>query len=378
MCFASIRFSLVASFLLVFSGGAALFAQSSGERLASEHPQLGGLFNAFDVTQGAMFERVVEIGRSGESEAARGELRQALNMQAEMEMGHGMMMAEGPMVGPFGALESQAVSELTQLMRQQHSVSEAREAFANSEPLPSSAAGVLRRGREFEARIFEIYVDSSVGDKTAAVDAAVAEYLSDSDLAVPSRAKQPSLLTGHPFANAFRTGYPELAGWRWAQQWLKLASLEPIMLGGDRATTEAGVRTTLERFNGKIEGMQGMSMLPSELPMAPAISPVLYSRHQAAAIILDNLVLLETIVADLLVHPDVQDRGRSIDAVVSEFTNPQTNLVEREEQHLLFALRGGIFAQGGPALGQLAAPERNRSRAEMEMGHTSMPMTDMN
>lgn len=287
-------------------------------------------------------------------------------------------MADTPMGGPFGALESQAVSELTQLLRQEHSASEARVAFTNSEPLPSRAAGVLQRGREFEARLFDIYLNSSVGDKAAAVEAAVAEYLSDSDLAVPSAAKLPSLLTEHPFANAFRTGYPELAGWRWAQQWLKLASLEPIMLGGDRATTEARVDTTLERFSRKIEGMQGMLMLPSELPMAPAISPVLYSRHQAAAIILDNLILLETIITDLLVHPDVPDPYRAIDAIVATFTNPQTNLVEREEEHLLFALRGGIFAQGGPALGELLRPERNRSRAEMEMGTHSMPLSGMN
>ena len=82
-------------------------------------------------------------------------------------------------------------------------------------------------------------------------------------------------------------------------------------------------------------------------------------------------------VADLLVHPDVEDRRSSIDAVTAEFTDKESNLLEGSmgyRDYLLSALRTGIYNQGGPALGQLARSERNRSRMEMEMGgHVSLP-----
>jgi hypothetical protein len=45
--------------------------------------------------------------------------------------------------------------------------------------------------------------------------------------------------------------------------------------------------------------------------------------------------------------------------------------------YLLNALRGGIFNQGGPAIGELGQSERNRSRSAMEMQH-SMIMTAPN
>ena len=83
--------------------------------------------------------------------------------------------------------------------------------------------------------------------------------------------------------------------------------------------------------------------------------------------------MLETIIADLLAHPDVQDRPGSVDTAVSEFTDQESNLATRSD-YLLSALRTGIFDQGGPALGELARSERNRTRMEMEMGgHAVMP-----
>ena len=37
--------------------------------------------------------------------------------------------------------------------------------------------------------------------------------------------------------------------------------------------------------------------------------------------------------------------------------------------YLLNALRGGIFNQGGPAIGELSRSERNRTRDAMNMNH---------
>ncbi len=376
MCASTIRVALSTSMLLAVFGATGICAQTPGDQLRSEFPELGALFNAFDVAQAAMFESVAEIGVSSQAASAREQLRQRLAQMSNMTMPEMMQMQAGGMpgmdmmVGPFGELEAEVASELRQLIEETHSVAEARGAFSNSAPLTPRAATVLARGREFEDRIFDIYADAAVSDKYAAVNAAVDEYLSDGRDAVPAAAKSPALVFGHRFAAAFSTGYPELSGVIWAGQWLQLASLEPLMLGG--SSVRAGVDTTLERFRSKMVEMPGMSMLPSEMPMVPAISPLLYSRHSEAASIIDNLNMLETVIADLLVHPDVQDRAGSIDAVVDEFTNGQTNMAD-DREYLLAALRGGIFNQGGPALGELARSERNRSRMEMEMGHIMMP-----
>ena len=86
--------------------------------------------------------------------------------------------------------------------------------------------------------------------------------------------------------------------------------------------------------------------------------------------------MLEVVIADLLVHPDVTDREGSIDAVVEVFTDRESNIMTGlgYRDYLLSALRTGIYNQGGPALGELAGSERNRSRMEMEMGgHIVLP-----
>ncbi len=368
------------SVLLGLLTAAPLAAQSPGDVLRGDFPQLAALFDAFDVTHGALFERLAEITASPASQDGQDQLREMLMMQANMTMEQMMVMGAGDMdmpgmaMGPFGELEMGALMQLTEHTRAEHTASAADNAFSNSEPLTPRTAAVIQRGRDFEARIYDIYADNGITDKNAAVDAAVADYLSEPDLAVPSWAKSPSILYGHPFASAFQTGYPSLSGLIWASQWLQLAALEPLMLGGSGSTVAAGVETTIERFWSKVDGMQGMSMLPTEFPAAPAISPVLYTRHPEAAIIIDNLNHLETVIADVLVDPDVQDRSGSIDGAVAEYTDPESNLAADQMEYVLSALRNGIFNQGGPALGELDDSERNRSRMQMEMrGHMVMP-----
>ncbi len=374
----SLRVLVSTLVLLGTLGSTELAAQSYGDVLSGEFPALRALFNAFDVTHGALYEHLVTIGESSGSEEAQDQLREVLTTQTNMTMLDMMQMSvggdmTGMTMGPFGPLETGVLTELTELVRAEHSAADADDAFSNNGALTPGATLVLQRGREFEAQIFDIYSNAGISDKFRAINSAVDEYLSDSGRSVPAQPKSPTLLYGHPFASAFKTGFPRLSGLLWASQWLRLASLEPLMVGVSRDATEDGVTTTINRFQGKLEGIQGMSMLPTEIPMVPAISPLLLNRHPEAAAIIDNLNVLETVIADLLVHPDVQDHNASIDAIIYEFTNGQSNIATASD-YLLSALRTGIFAQGGPALGTLARSERNRSRMEMEMpGHVSLP-----
>ncbi len=372
------RTALAALILVGLGHAAPLSAQSAGETLRDEFPELAGLFDAFDVTQAAMYDRLLAITESSDSAAGRAELRESLMRAMSMSMAEMMaemnqMMDMGMMAGPFGMLETNAAQELRALIQTEPSPEEARTSLPGSEALTERAAAVIAHGREFQARLFDIYADGGIMDKQAAVDEAVEEYLSDPN-SVAAEAKNPVLMYGHPFAGAMRTGHPQISGLFWASQWLQLASLEPLMSGGD---VPAGLNTAIERYEAKVTGMGDMSPVPTEIPMVPAIAPLLLNRHPEAAWIIDNVNILELVIADLLVHPDVEDRAGSIDAIAAEFTDKGSNILMGSmgyRDYLLSALRTGIYNQGGPALGQLARSERNRSRMEMEMGgHVSLP-----
>jgi hypothetical protein len=343
-------------------------APSPGDRLRESYPELGALLDRFDVAENVMFRRLAENGRSPSSQAARDELRQRLAVPAVGPMAHampgGMNMNAGT-PGPFGGIEARTASELADILTGDSAPpSDPRDPAV--EPLTARASEVLRRGAAFRAHLFDIYADGAIENRDAAVDDAVAEYLEDVERSVPAEPKSRALLEGSPYASAFQIGYPQINGVAWSMQWLRLASLEPLMLGGDSDGIAAGVDTTIRRFRSKLTVMPGMTMAPTEFPAVPTVSPLLYNRHPEAAIILDNLNMFRAVIADVLVYPDVQDRSRALDDAVDAFTDRRAGLTTTID-YLQSALRGGIYNQGGPALGEeMSAPERNRSRMEME------------
>ena len=102
--------------------------------------------------------------------------------------------------------------------------------------------------------------------------------------------------------------------------------------------------------------------------MAPAIAPTLLTLNAETAIVLDNLRMFETVLADILTYPNLDDKPALVDSLVDEFTNHGENF-DPTIDYLISALRGGIYNQGGPAIGELSQSERNRSRMEMGMQH---------
>ena len=182
--------------------------------------------------------------------------------------------------------------------------------------------------------------------------------------------KESDYLLEHDQANGLKSAFPLLRGFLWTHQWLQLAALEAVILQGLDSQFNGGVDVALERFWNKVGSSGGMTMFPapSELPMAPAIAPDLYSQSSEAAIILDNLNLLETVIADILSFPNVDNRDELMDQAVAFFTDKETNNAASMD-YLLFALRGGIYNQGGPAVGELMQSERNRAREAMNMQH---------
>lgn len=370
--------SRLSALALAIASTAALAQPSAATRDA--YPELAELFNAFDVTQAQAFDEIMKINENPYAKESRDSLEEHLYMMANMTMkemmASGMMNHSGDshggmsMASPYGDLEVEARITLRNLMRESHSDDAAVNAFDNSEALNRHTAEVLKRGRSFENALFNIYADESVRDKRSAVADAVAEYRSDSRHAVASTPKDTALLVTHPQANAFKTAFPRLSGFLWTQQWLQLAALEAVIRDHVDDQFSGGMDIALERFENKIGSAGGMSMFPAptELPMAAAIAPDLYSESPEATIILDNLNVLETIVADILSYPNLEQRAELVDGVVARFTdNEQGNVAP--EDYLLFALRGGIYNQGGPAVGELSQSERNRSRSAMDMQH---------
>ncbi|WP_419177118.1 hypothetical protein [Desulfosediminicola sp.] len=356
----------------LFTSG--LMAQEAAE-IRQQYPQIADLFNAFDVTQAKSFEEIAAINANPVTLQARHELQMSLNKQAKMSMREMMSSSDDMFMymgnGPHHNLEVEARVRLMEMMRGTHSHEAAETAFENSSAISRHTAEVFKRGRNFEERLFVIYIDDSIEDKRAAITAAISDYLSDDQYSVAAAPKANNYLLEHDQANGLKSAFPLLRGFLWTQQWLQLAALEAVILQGLDSQFNGGVNVALERFWNKAGTSSGMTMFPtpSELPMAPAIAPDLYSQSPEAAIILDNLNLLETVVADILAFPNAENLDELMDQAVAFFTNKISNNAESID-YLRFALRGGIYNQGGPAVGELMHSERNRAREAMSKQHT--------
>ena len=367
------KFTLGASLSILISS----YAHSQSGGLIDEYPELANLYNAFDVTQAGIYDAIAAIGLDPASQDGRMELKMHLDMMAEMDHGghggHGGGMVMD-MDGHFGQLETDARIELGETVRGMHSDSQSQEAFANSSVLTALASGVLAQGRSFERAVWDIFADdsTSIYQKQMAIDEAVQDYQSSNPrLAVSLSPKTADLYLDHIYADAFRMGYPKLSGLLYSNQWLQLASLEAIIIGQVDPQFGGQVPLTLERYWNKVGSDTGMTMFPAptEMPSAPAISPQLYSQAPQASIIIDNLNMLESALADVIAYPNLQDRASVIDQLVAQYTSDDMYLADTMD-YLLNALRGGIFNQGGPAIGDLSRSERNRSRDAMSMNHT--------
>lgn len=354
-----------------------VFAQ--GGALESNHPDLAKLFRAQDVVQAGIYDAIADINSNPESMSARMETKMQIDMLNNMDMSDHMAMGHGGsemvmnMSGPYGELEVQARVASANLLRREHNSDEAQNAFENAASLPVHAWRVLAWGRKFERDLFDIYADSgSMAQKRQRVDALIASYQADDERhAISLIPKNADLYLAHDYANSAKTAFPRLSALLWTNQWSQLAALEAIVVGQLDSQFEGRVPVTLERYWNKVGSDAGMTMypVPVEMPSVPAIAPSVYSEIPQAAVIIDNLNMLEAAMVDIIAYPDLENRDELLEAVATEFTSASDNISD-EMNYLLSALRGGIFNQGGPAIGELFGSERNRSRSAMNMQHT--------
>jgi hypothetical protein len=242
------------------------------------------------------------------------------------------------------------------------------EAEKLSAALGARGAEIIRRTHHFHREVLAIFAGLEAADRARALDQAVDRYRSRPDIALPDAPKDMTILYDHPFTsfadNDFnprcKQTYPSLTGFVWASHWFQLAVQEPLELFADSTERREGVKVVTERFQRKLSSGKPPDAFPTELPLAPSISPGLVSAHLRAAAIVDNLNMMHDVLADVLVHPKAADVRAAIDEVIVQFTDPRSRMVAVDDW-ITMALRHSIFQQGGPALGIMTESERNSS-----------------
>lgn len=246
--------------------------------------------------------------------------------------------------------------------------------------LGTRGAEIIRRTHVFHREVLAIFATVEAPARTTALDAAVERYLSRPDVALPAVPKDMGILYDHPYTTFTEEGfnprreqpYPRLSGFVWASHWFQLAVQEPLE-AADRAERIAGLKIVTDRFERKLTTGTPPNAFPSELPLAPSIAPGLVSVHERSAAILDNVNMLQDVIADILVHPKATNPRAAIDEAIGQFVDREYRVVEVDEW-IKMALRHSIFAQGGPALMEMTRPDRNSSgHAQHARGGRSIP-----
>jgi hypothetical protein len=92
--------------------------------------------------------------------------------------------------------------------------------------------------------------------------------------------------------------------------------------------------------------------------MPPTIAVGFVHLNPDAAAIWDNLSMMQEVLSDILVSPEVTDVQTAIDAAVDYFMDPTEGMTTEQEWRVM-ALRHGIFFQGGPPIAVMTRSELN-------------------
>jgi hypothetical protein len=306
----------------------------SGELFRAQYSDADALLNAFERGRAILYERLLDAAHA-----------------------------------PTGRTDDSIYDELRSGLRQRERLVATNVTWATAR-----ADAVFDAADEFRRRVYGILADSRIADHATAIEQATDQYLRQPALALPPEPKsleRTDAHDGHGRAPAVSQKYPKVSSLVWAYQWLELALCEPLIAYDTPEDRRAGVAATLSRFREMLE--QAPSGLPSEMPTAPAIAPSLAQRHPRAAAIFDNIHVLHHVVADILTDAHAET-APAVQHAIDTFLSPQHPVVSRDEW-VLMSLRRGIWWQGGPAIGKMDAPERNR-RIE-HAGHARMPLPGM-
>ncbi len=309
-----------------------------------------------------------EVGELGAADALRARHPEVVDMLDRLDQAHGLLFhelaKEGDVVRASGSdlptfgFEFDMIDRMTFLVQGEGEAGARELARAGFDALGPRAAGIVRWGQAFQREVISILADEALEDRAAALGDAVDAYRSRSGVALTSVPKNMDILYDHAYALGFRTGYADLDGFIWAGHWFRLAVTEPftdIAPGPDRS---AGIDTVTTRYFSKLTYGEPPEFFPSEIPLAPAISPGLIWMNAEAAMIWDNLSMYLEVLSDVLASPDTPDVRGAIEATTDFFQDPTQAVTDQDEWEIM-ALRHGIFFQGGYPLTLMTESERN-------------------
>jgi hypothetical protein len=242
---------------------------------------------------------------------------------------HGLVLAAAAM-SPSAELDASTYrAVLNQLLEEAVATGEAPPPSEGPQQRPDQAEGavpplvheMMARAQVLRADIYDIYADDGLPDKAPMVEAATDRYLADTALAVPAAPKSMEVMDAQAYSKAFRTAYPHLNGFMWAQHWLQLAVLENLVQPQSQEKRQASLFAVVARFWDMLEGAP--LALPVQMPMAPTIARALTREHPRAAAIFDNIDMMHDIVADILVNPIVVDKRGAIEQAVRDLRDPR-------------------------------------------------------
>jgi hypothetical protein len=276
-----------------------------------------------------------------------------------LERAHGLLyaglMEEGETVRATGdglptfEFEFDMLDRLSRLTAEEGRAEQvADEAAAGFAVLGGEAAEVIAWGNEFYREVMGVLADPAVtvfAERKAALVGAVERYQSRPALALPAQPKDMDILYEHGYALQFRGGYADLDGLIWAGYWLKLAASEPLTDLREREARQDGIDTVTNRYHLKLSYGEPPEFFPSELPLAPAISPGLIFLSNEASMILDNLSFMQEVFMDIMAAPEVPDVQGALDAALSAFLDPEYRISSHGDWETM-ALQHGIFFQG--------------------------------
>lgn len=248
----------------------------------------------------------------------------------------------------------------------------AQDAEAGYSVLGERGARIIARGQAFQREVLAVLADPAVTDRRARLAEVVARYSTEPETALPSVPKDMDVLYDHPRTFMFRAGHPDLDGFVWAGHWMKLAATEPLTDLVTREDRAAGLDTVVSRYHSKLSRGAPPQAFPTQIPLAPAIAPGFIYLSPEAAMIWDNLSLLQEVLADILASPDVEDPRAELDGAIDFFLDPELRVTARSDWESM-ALQHGIFHQGGYPLALMTRSELNGDGHAAHVGEGGAP-----
>lgn len=234
---------------------------------------------------------------------------------------------------------------------------------------------ILGWTRMFARQVYDVLADDSIAptEKDAYVLELLGYYRSRSDLALSSYPKSMTLLDGSLYSLSFRQKYPKFNGLSWAITWLEQGFYEALLTAPNAARRQAQVAAVVNRFWQMLENAPETT--PFLIPRIVAVAPAFSARYPEVGAILDNMQLLQNVVADILVSAEIPRgaKGREIDLVARLFRSDTSQSLAYGDW-LQLSQTLGLHNMGGPTVGftaELPQPTVARGVSMAHVGGTA-------